>query len=470
MNVTSHYSGRLNGALLLALSVLLIAVSQTQAQISFTVTDLGTLGGPTSTASAAGGQQGFNAAGMIVGVSTTSDNAEHAFLFTNGQMFDLNTLCDLSTSDFKVLTSAKTINDACWIIGEGVTNNGQKHAFLLKPMAVDGGQWSFACCQWVWMQLDGGWWWESNCGCYKWHGPPGDHPPCPPDQPHCWQWPLPTPPGCNPPPPPPNYCWCCIDGHVVLVLQAECQKREGQCYGSQEEARRNCGSKTCWVCLDGKVVQITEAESQARNLPCYASAEEAGRHCENLCWCCARGEMFQLTERQCRERGGQCYPSREEALRHCKEGNCWICLDGKVVQIPEGEARQKGTQCYASRAEALRACEQRGKPCWACVDGRVVQVSEQELRTRGVQCYGSREEALRHCGHEGPTPRPQFTPRERKPRTEHPNNNGPKLRTEPRNGPRNEPRNGPRTEPRNGPRTEPRTKGRPHPTPTPPKR
>src|SRR5436190_11539304 len=57
--------------------------------------------------------QGRNAAGMIVGTSTTSDGTEHAFLYVNGQMYDLNTLCDLTTSNFKVLSSAKSISDSC---------------------------------------------------------------------------------------------------------------------------------------------------------------------------------------------------------------------------------------------------------------------------------------------------------------------------------------------------------------------
>ena len=137
-----------------ALFCLLFAFTRAEAQLSYGVTDLGTLGGTTSTASIAG-QQNFNAAGMIVGSSTTSDNSEHAFLFTNGQMYDLNLLCDLSTSDFKVLTVAKTIDDCGLIVGEGLTNNGDKHAFLLTPTPVDGGRWCYSCCQWVWTQEGG---------------------------------------------------------------------------------------------------------------------------------------------------------------------------------------------------------------------------------------------------------------------------------------------------------------------------
>ncbi len=91
---------------------------------------MGTLGGSTSTASAAGG---LNLAGMIVGSSNVSDKSEHAFLFVGDQMYDLNLLCDLSLSDFKVLTVAKTIGDCLEIVGEGITLNGEKHAFLMVP-------------------------------------------------------------------------------------------------------------------------------------------------------------------------------------------------------------------------------------------------------------------------------------------------------------------------------------------------
>ncbi|HEY7117662.1 MAG TPA: hypothetical protein VH475_13820 [Tepidisphaeraceae bacterium] len=49
----------------------------------YSVTDLGTLGGPTSTATA------LNENGDVVGAAAINDNVRHAFLFRNGQMVDL---------------------------------------------------------------------------------------------------------------------------------------------------------------------------------------------------------------------------------------------------------------------------------------------------------------------------------------------------------------------------------------------
>jgi probable HAF family extracellular repeat protein len=222
-------------------SVLLFVSTRAEAQFAYGVTDLGTLGGTTSSANGVAGP-GRNAAGMIVGSSTLSDNTEHAFLFVGGQMYDLNTLCDISLSNFKVLTVAKTISDSNRIIGEGITLDGEKHAFLLTPTPVDGGSWSYLCCKWVWKQQGGGWWWDTDCHCYTWHGPPGKHPPPPPQPPHWYWWPIPVPPGCGCQPPllPPGYCYTCINGHVLVLSEEEAKAQGGQCYGSPEEAIRNC--------------------------------------------------------------------------------------------------------------------------------------------------------------------------------------------------------------------------------------
>ncbi|HYR24107.1 MAG TPA: hypothetical protein VEP30_14410 [Chthoniobacterales bacterium] len=313
---------------LAVVAVLACALVRVNAELTFTVTDLGTLGGNTTTANSVVGH-GMNAAGMIVGSSTTADNSEHAFLYVGDKMFDLNTLCDLSQSGFKVLTVARTISDSCVIIGDGITTNGDKHAFKLTPVEVAGGQWHYDCCQWIWKQDGGGWCWESNCGCYKWCGPPGKHPPCPPQPPPCWNWPLPCCPGCPPPPPPPTptptppgQCWCCINGQVVQTTPEECREREGQCYPTREEALR---------------------------------------HCKDLCWCCINGHLVQLNAAECKERGGQCYQSREEALKRCGQ-LCWCCINGQVVQVPVADCREREGQCFGSREEAARNCRPRRTP------------------------------------------------------------------------------------------------------------
>jgi probable HAF family extracellular repeat protein len=304
--------------------VFLVGFTLAKGQPNFTVTDLGTLGGNTSTANSVAGN-GTNAAGMIVGSSTTADNSEHAFLFVEDKMYDLNNLCDLSQTNFKVLTVARTISDSMVIIGDGITKNGDKHAFKLMPQSVAGGQWHYQCCQWNWIQDGGGWWWEEGCGCYKWHGPPGPHPPCPPENPPCWEYPFPCPPPIHrptPTPTPPGQCWCCINGEVIQTTPEECREREGQCYPTREEALQ---------------------------------------HCKDLCWCCINGHIVQVNAAECKEHGGQCYPSREEALRHCGQ-LCWCCINGQVVQVPVVECRERDGQCFGSKEAAVRNCRLRQKP------------------------------------------------------------------------------------------------------------
>lgn len=92
---------------------------------SGTMTDLGTLGGNTSTA------WDINASGQVVG-GADSNSGEHAFLYSSGAMADLNSLVDPASG--WTLEWATAVNDSGQIVGCGRINAiGYEHAFLLTP-------------------------------------------------------------------------------------------------------------------------------------------------------------------------------------------------------------------------------------------------------------------------------------------------------------------------------------------------
>ncbi len=85
--------------------------------LSGNLTDLGTLGGTSSEAT------GLNSAGKIVGFSTNSGNATRAMLFSSGIRFDLGTLGGSNSS-------ARGINSSGLVVGESQTaNNTATRAF-----------------------------------------------------------------------------------------------------------------------------------------------------------------------------------------------------------------------------------------------------------------------------------------------------------------------------------------------------
>jgi probable HAF family extracellular repeat protein len=93
------------------------------------MTDLGTLGGPGSTA------YFISPRGLILGMSTISSDTSfgHAVLWDEQrQRLDLNTLLDKSGSGWTLL-DARAMNASGQIIGNGRTPNGAQHGYLLIP-------------------------------------------------------------------------------------------------------------------------------------------------------------------------------------------------------------------------------------------------------------------------------------------------------------------------------------------------
>jgi probable HAF family extracellular repeat protein len=90
------------------------------------MTDLGTLGGFCSSA------YSINNQGQIVGLACiTGDTDDHAFIYQNGVMTDLNTLIPANSGwDLQV---AQSINDIGQIVGYGTLNGVPVRGFRLDP-------------------------------------------------------------------------------------------------------------------------------------------------------------------------------------------------------------------------------------------------------------------------------------------------------------------------------------------------
>jgi probable HAF family extracellular repeat protein len=89
--------------------------------------DLGTLPGGFDSSG-----QAVNASGQVAGYAETASGTSHAFLYSGGQMLDLNSL--IAPGSGFTLESAQGISDTGYITGTGVGSDGRAHAFLLTPV------------------------------------------------------------------------------------------------------------------------------------------------------------------------------------------------------------------------------------------------------------------------------------------------------------------------------------------------
>ncbi len=105
--------------LLLIVLAIEVAISSSAFAVTYTITDLGTLGGTDSVA------LGLNEAGQVVGYSYLPDNTTfRAFLYSNGTMHDLGTLGGAHSI-------ATGINEAGQVVGYAyLPDNAVEHAFL----------------------------------------------------------------------------------------------------------------------------------------------------------------------------------------------------------------------------------------------------------------------------------------------------------------------------------------------------
>src|SRR5260370_5727606 len=94
--------------------------------------DLGLLPGGLS--SIAYGINGFR---QVVGTAVRTDGSTRAFLYTFGQLNDLNDLLPNEETNIWNLTEARGINARAEIVGTGIIN-GKPHAFLALPARVMG--------------------------------------------------------------------------------------------------------------------------------------------------------------------------------------------------------------------------------------------------------------------------------------------------------------------------------------------
>ncbi len=88
--------------------------------------DLGTLGGDRSHA------HDINNGGLVIGEAEIASGTLHAFVHDGDQMIDLNDRLADGSAQW-TLTSARAVNEAGQIVGQGTNPDGDSHAYLATP-------------------------------------------------------------------------------------------------------------------------------------------------------------------------------------------------------------------------------------------------------------------------------------------------------------------------------------------------
>ena len=95
---------------------------------SYIVTDLGTFGGTYS--------QGFgiNSNGQVTGVAYTSQNFDHAFIYTNGVMQDLGSISGIGGQLNGLSSEGSSINNAAgdWLLHDVGLSRATRHSLLQR--------------------------------------------------------------------------------------------------------------------------------------------------------------------------------------------------------------------------------------------------------------------------------------------------------------------------------------------------
>jgi hypothetical protein len=191
----------------------------------------------------------------------------------------------------------------------------------------------------------------------------------------------------------PKTVWCCKDGQVSEVTQAQCDQVGGTAYPTQADAVKACQQALGWFCSGGQVYQGSAAQASQAGVQWYANQQDAINACQGGGYCCINGNVSgPMSPSQCAQMGGTYYATPGQAKELCQPPNCYCCINGNVSgPMTPSQCAQRGGVCYTTPAQAKELC-QPPKTYWCCSNGQVYQTT-----TPGVGCYATQAQAQAAC-------------------------------------------------------------------------